>query len=415
MDPNIRNFSQIEKLIKENPRQADAQAFEWQHFLKTNAQSSPELYSIGTSDEFYKWAAEHPEKNVDTSVWVGKEISEAYYYLRDQNEDSQMREDGIIDQIKVPRDLTAMPILATSFMQRPKIMEDDREYQKIEEKLKNEWLKNNPGKDFFSKEGVDYLYGALDGKTKTSLHKEAEEAFRKDPKFKERIARYNKEAKKIYRNKNSDPKMWLREHNAQQEISARLELLERRPKNASSIKMSKQEFGKYQNDIIARVNEKSREEFAQSNPEKASEYFKTTGVGMKEGDKVSEKNLASQTIQPITINAPTQGSAENSIRPPNQINAPGGGRKNRNPFKKMLGGKNLNPFGKTGTKAAGQTALKGLAGFLAANPWVWIVLGVIILFIIVFIIVFSGGFGGIPEAPSDIVNPTFTPTPPVAP
>jgi len=136
MSSDIRNFSQIEKLIKENPRLADAQAFEWHQFLKTNAQSSPELYSMKSSEDFYRWASEHPEKNINTSVWVGKEISEAYYYLRRRDEDYQMSKNGVVDHSSIPNALVGTTFLAATFLQKPKIMEEDRKYQKIEDGLK---------------------------------------------------------------------------------------------------------------------------------------------------------------------------------------------------------------------------------------------------------------------------------------
>lgn len=51
-----------------------------------------------------------------------------------------------------------------------------------------------------------------------------------------------------------------------------------------------------------------------------------------------------------------------------------------------------------------KTAARGIVGFFAANPWIWIVLGIIILSIIVFVIVVSGVAPGAPPQ-------TTTPTP----
>src|SRR3990167_8975227 len=132
MEPDIKNFAEMERFIKENPREADAQAFEWQQFLKANTATSPELFSIETSEDFYKWAQEHPEKNINPSVWKGREISEAYYYLRDQHEDSQMHTDGQIDQSIISPTLIGTPLLAFAFLQRSKTMQEDGDYQKIE-------------------------------------------------------------------------------------------------------------------------------------------------------------------------------------------------------------------------------------------------------------------------------------------
>ena len=110
------SFQDAEKIIRENPKEADALAFEYREFLKTHPEGLP---------------ADAPK-----SVLDGKAISEAYYYLREQHEEQQARDTGKIDTSNIPTTLTALPILAASFLARPKIMQDDRDYQKIEEKLK---------------------------------------------------------------------------------------------------------------------------------------------------------------------------------------------------------------------------------------------------------------------------------------
>lgn len=66
------------------------------------------------------------------------------------------------------------------------------------------------------------------------------------------------------------------------------------------------------------------------------------------------------------------------------------------------------PFGKI--IRPGVTVLKGFTAFLAANPWVWGILGGVVLVIVVFAIVFSGAFGGIPGAPTQEIAPTIAPT-----
>ena len=88
---DAQNFSKTEGFIRKNPRQAEAQAFEWERFLKINAQDSAEILSIKTKEEFDRWALEHPEKHVDPSIWDGREISE-YYRLRGQNKNEPMQE-----------------------------------------------------------------------------------------------------------------------------------------------------------------------------------------------------------------------------------------------------------------------------------------------------------------------------------
>jgi hypothetical protein len=92
MDPNIRNFSQIEKFIKENPKQAEAHVLEWKRFLNTNAENSPEILSIKTKEGFYEWTSGHPEKQINPSVWLGKEIEDYHYHLQGQQNDEPIQE-----------------------------------------------------------------------------------------------------------------------------------------------------------------------------------------------------------------------------------------------------------------------------------------------------------------------------------
>src|SRR3989344_7356130 len=159
MEQDIRNFSELSKLIRENPKLADAQAFEWERFLKVNGPKNPELYQIDDAQEFHEWTSQHAEMKVDASVFAGKEISDSYYYLRLQHEDQQMQQQGMVDPLHIPAALAALPFLAAIFLDKPKIMQEDSQYQKIEEKLKKEWLEKNPGKDFSSQEGLDCLCG----------------------------------------------------------------------------------------------------------------------------------------------------------------------------------------------------------------------------------------------------------------
>lgn len=74
-----------------------------------------------------------------------------------------------------------------------------------------------------------------------------------------------------------------------------------------------------------------------------------------------------------------------------------------NAINKLAGRGIKNPLGKIGSKAAVQVG-RSMFTFLAANPWVWIVLGIIILAVVVFIIVFS--LGGPPSGgDNQTVNP----------
>ena len=396
------SFQDAEKIIRENPKEADALAFEYREFLKT-----------------------HPEgltADAPKSVLDGKTISEAYYYLRDQHEDQQIRDTGGIDTSNIPTALAAVPILAASFLARPKIMQEDRDYQKIEEKLKKEWLEKNPGKDFSSKEGLDYLHGSIpfdplrtgagedlraeekwEGawaksvganlpKTPT-LSYDAEKEFRSNPKFKKRIERYDKEAKKIYKKPQDDPAWQL--HHGQQEANQRILALRSQDEVIN-------------NGIIRGVGEKQDEEFAQKYPEKAKAYFEKKEPAPD--TNISEETYVSQENPSYVVSASPQTESQGSQ--PSQPSRPSAGGVSRgiNTINNFARRGLTNPFGKIGQRVAAQTALRGFAAFLATNPWVWLVLGIAILFIVVFVIVFSGFSGGIPGAPTTEPTPTIAPT-----
>lgn len=385
MDPNIRNFSEIEKLIKENPKLAQEQAFEWQRFLKSNAIDAPELYSIENADEFHLWIQAHPERHIDPSIFVGKEISESYYYLREQNENAQMQNEGKVDTNNVPQELVALPLLAASFLERPKIIQEDRDYQKIEEKLKKEWLLKNPGKDFSSKEGLDYFYGSLEEKNAPSLSSDAEKTFRDNPKLEKRIERYDKEQKKIYKNPQNDPALRENERKTQEHIQARQTYLNTNP---NAPKSSFEETSRL-------VREKSSGDFTTKYPEKATNY------AQKINDRKEEKrsDTQSQSLQRMLnkIRQEEMGPKipRQTLRSPERFLRRAFGRGTSQAGKGMAraGGRLASRVASRAAMAAGRAAMQGIAA-LVANPVGLIVIGVIILIvIIVFLIVMFAGRG----------------------
>lgn len=457
MDPNIRNFSQIEKFIKENPRQADAQAFEWQQFLKTNAPISPELYSIETAEEFYKWAQEHPEKNIDPSVWVGKEISDSYYYLRDQHENDQMQTAGTIDTSAIPSELGALPVLAASFFERPKIMQHDNNYEKIEDRLRKEWLKKNNLKDFSSQEGLNYLYGKTEhpdplktgvgeesqteinseeawtksvnaGLPKTTtLAQDAESSFRNNPKFKKRAERYDREKKKIYKNQDDDP-IWQRnKYDEQLETSARLRLLEKT--RDKKIKISKEDIEKSQDEITTIVNKKYQEEFSLKHPEKAKAYRQREDLlkqRQQERDDKRDQSIPNRVLKQI-LKEESPPMQEIPLNKPASLGQRIGNGLSRAQNAMSKAGRASSragaQAGKTAAQAgrlAAQAATRGIMAFLATPPG-WITVGVVVaLLIVVFIIVYTKGRDKYPpqeniqeanEAINDTTSTAPTPTP----
>ncbi len=381
------SFQDAEKIIRENPKQADALAFEAREFLKTHPEVSP---------------ADLPQPILD-----GKAISEAYSYLREQHEDSQMGKSGEIDRSAIPEGLAGAPLLALAFLQRPKTMREDRDYQKIEEKLKKEWLKNNNAKDFSSKEGLDYLYGSYDDKTKTSIHKEAEEAFRNNPKFQKKVERYDKEQKKIYKNHEDDPKWQEYGNSTQSEIKDRIELLEKKSKYTTPLKLSEKELGEYQNEIAERVRKKTREEFEQKNPEQAKKYFeKIDAERRKREEKTGTSNISMPSSQGATTNISSPTTSQAGQLPSPSFPSGKRGIPKKSPLKNPLKGiENPFGFGKIGSKTAGKVALRGLAAFLF-NP---VVIALALIVIATFAIVLLGVAPGAPSSPESTTTAPAAP------
>lgn len=387
------NFQEAEKFIRENPKRADALAFEYQQFLKNH----PEISLTGL-----------PRPILD-----GKAISEAYYYLRDQYEDQQMQTGGQVDAASVPLELAMLTVLAAGFFQRPKIMQDDKDYQKIEDRLGKDWLKKNNAKDFSSKEGLDYLYGSLDDNAKTLLRKETEEIFRNNPKFKKRIERYDRERKKIYKNREDDPEWQLYQRNVQAETNDRLALLEKRTSKTTALKIPKEEFEKYQQEVSEQVKKRRHEEFTMKNPEKRKAYLKNIAEDIEEEKaRLTEYNegLMGETAgeqptgEPRVISAPSSTGIQDEHTPP--LSRPSeGGISSRiiNAANKFPRGLPRNPFGKIGSKAAVQAGSRLAAFFLSPTGWVLIVIVLIVVFTFIIMNV-PGGAPSEDETPSQETN-----------
>lgn len=208
MEPDIRNFKGLEDLIRKRPKEADKLAAEWDRFVKIHPQ---DRMFFTTRERFFAWAEKHPQLHIDTSIWVGKEVIEAYSYVREQREERQ----ELDKQLGLPAgpspftlaDFATLPFLAAMYLNKPKIMQDDEDYRAILERKKQEWLEKNPGKDFTSKEGLDYLYGSLENSDKPPIDQETEEEFRANKKFAGKVKRYDKEKAKIYKNPDDDPQL----------------------------------------------------------------------------------------------------------------------------------------------------------------------------------------------------------------
>lgn len=103
------------------------------------------------------------------------------------------------------------------YLSRPQIMEQDNKYLQLKEQFKNDWLKKNNRKDFYSQDGLDFLHGSLDGKP-SELKRLTEESFRQ--KHKGKANKYDKKAKKVS-NPKKDPSIQLIEQEIREHVAAR--------------------------------------------------------------------------------------------------------------------------------------------------------------------------------------------------
>lgn len=382
MDPQIKDFAKIEQFIRNRPKSADDSVFQWQNFLKRY----PEASSIQSREEFGAWAKAH---NINPDIWSGREIADAYFYLREQHEMTQMQKEGGVDPSIVPQYLIAAPLLASMFFQRKRIMQDDDDYKKIENTLKEDWLKKNPGKDFASKEGLDYLHGSLDNDNNPSLRKDAEKTFRANTKYQKRIERFDREKAKIYKHIDDDPAVARLKTEIDEHTNAR---------------------GGDPDGIIQR---KSWERFVKEHPEKVQAYAEKEDDRknanfrrfMKEAAERDQGGNAMRYTEKTTLRQTTSSS---TFQPQMQTSSRGlfnrtAGRMGRlGRGSSRMGGRLAGRTGSMATRLGsrlaaragmmlGQAAIK--AGVtLVANPVGLTILGIIALIVILvfFIIFFSG-------------------------
>ena len=386
MGPKTTSLKELEQFIKNYPERASVLADGWRKFSRQNPDTLP----------------------TDTDILLGRDIEEAYFYLRDQHEDKQMQEQGEINPNIVPIDLVAPTILALAFRDRPKIIEDDRDYQKLAEQHKKLWLEKNPGKDFTSKEGLDYLYGSLDNEDAPTLKKDAEQAFRNNPKFKKRAERYDKEKKKVYKNTDEDPALIKTRREIEEHTKARQEYLK------------SHEEDKKPEDISQSVQKQSWERFVRQHPEKAKAYAQKnidvkrtyekqeikkqlaemeqkTGKQVRYVEKIHrpqgmDVEEATQRLESIIPSQPRPIAPERRATIPQAV-----GTRFGPPGRRAGSG-----IGRMGTRLVTQAGLAAgrgvVAGAVAIGSMGWIVIGIIVLIALaVFLIILllgGGGFGG---------------------
>lgn len=376
MDPEIKNFSEIEKFIRSDPRQADVLAGKWHEFIKLY----PEVLRFESSEEFYRWTAENPNLHVDPDVWVGKEITDAYFYLRDQ-EEASMPHETIRPMSRISLNNLGLPFLAAAYLAAPKIIEDDPDYQLIVERKKQEWLQNNPGKDLTSKEGLDYIYGSLEKEEATSLlSQDAEKEFRANPKYAKRVKRYDKERDKIYQNPKKDPALRKLSQIIEEHTQARFIHSQKENPDINLDAIRKQTEQCAYQAFVAKHQAKT-EHYASVNPKISSileqmEQRKTTPPQIQ---AVSVPRVPSVPIQTAGPSLPVAGPLSRGI---NFMNRAGGLLSN--PAQQLLG---------QGARTIAGMATRAITTLLPA----WLPIAVLIFILLsTFLIV---GFTGAPGSP----------------
>lgn len=277
----------IENLITTQPDKADKLAEDWITF----AIQHPGVSHFVFKEEFVAWA--HTHGNIDTSIWVGKEIRDAYFHIRQEHEEKQMEQTGHVDSHDVPDAIAALGFLGSLFArERPKILEDDPYFKRILEEKKKAWLDKNPGKDTNSKEWLDYRYGSLENPQAPTLFSHAEEEFK--TKHESLWKKYSEERKKVYDDPDQDPTLIWHQEEIDLHTQARHELLEKTDPAITIEHVQKQ------------VETVHWEKFVEKHPEKAIVYAPKHKEIKDAVVKVEErkKQTAAQKTIPVDIPQP---------------------------------------------------------------------------------------------------------------
>lgn len=256
----IRNFTQVEQFIKQNPSRAMEESARWTAFARNN----PIVNQFQTAEQFYKWSDKNPQLAVDASIWQAREVQAAFSEIRQNNIRSQYGQDvSRRGGGAGPAGLLLAGPLALFMRNQPELMQDDSRYKKIQEQLKQQWLKDNPGKMLDSQEGVDYVYGSLDDENAASLEEEAEKLFRE--KHQKDGEKFDKKRSRVYKNPDQDLALLQMRTSMQEHARARYDLLSRTGATVNWAETS-QKIGQHEWDkFIANYPEKAAK-YAAKNP-----------------------------------------------------------------------------------------------------------------------------------------------------
>ncbi len=251
------NNNNIAEYIIKNREKAIKDAQEWQ--------AAAEKYHIPSSIKTRgEWLAYRAANNlkVDPDIWTGHNILEEIGKTQpveeaNPQETSKSSSSGFsISSLAV--NLLLLPLAARI---KPEILEEDNKYQDIEEKLKEKWLKEHPGKEITDQEGIDYVYGSLDNPKATTLHDEAKRIFREQ--HPEEAKKFDELAKKTYKKSEDDPAIFQTRIRIGEELQQRYLLMKKEP--------TKEEWEA----LEKKVQEKEWDKFAARYKDKAYVYNAT--------------------------------------------------------------------------------------------------------------------------------------------
>lgn len=261
----------IEEFILNNRKKAEEYAID-----SAEAQKDYGIPPFKTKEELISWLKNNSVNIDPEKYWAGHEISKAFSTVESPPpQEPQQYEQAPLGNAANLLGLFAIPFV---FGQQPELMEDDPKYHKLREELKEKWLKENPTKDFESKEGIDYLHGSLDDSDAPTLDNETEKAFRE--KYPKKAERFDKKAQQVYKNSEDDPAVQKTRQKINEHIEARKKLLERTGSNES-----------WEN-IRKKIEHREWDEFAKRYEKKAYAYRQK----IKEVDRALDRREIRQKL-----------------------------------------------------------------------------------------------------------------------
>ncbi len=252
MPVQVKNYPAIQRFIKYNGEQAHKYAQEW--FLFQN--KHPETQLLSSEEDWLHWLATHRSLGIDPQLWQSREIQEVLSEpLRDYS--FQPQEPTQSAASNVSETVANVSKLLVPLESRD--IEEDLSYLTIKKQKMQDWQKNNPGKDFDTSEGQDYLYGSLDENTPvTTLNEEAEKEFRE--RFSKKAEKYDKKRKVTFQKASND---WT--------FSNKLSSIDSIAKKRYET-LKKHGIGKTLEEIKNATEKNVWKEFARMYPEKAESY-----------------------------------------------------------------------------------------------------------------------------------------------